>query len=464
MEYIKFGKDTGVETQKESLSECNNFKKTTNNAIYNSVKRIEPVKKKCNCFKKEMIVNLKETVTDRKNTDEYDDLNTPNRESTELIVRESIPMKVLCGVMAAALLFIGVYLSQIRAPEYIESAVMALVKRAEEVSETQVNAEEKVKTIGAKILVENNEETETKENGDSEEKKENLILENNSFAQTIKDMGATASKKEDEEAVVMAERDEEFAVEVVAKNMSRGIDKLYFANKTDLDIDLNDYLSAEYPIEKAASAVKFEPRVLIIHTHGTEAYLDTAEDANSRSKDTSKNIVRVGEELQKVLTSYGIPTIHSRTMHDEVSYVNAYANSKKEAKQYLEKYPSIKYIIDVHRDALGTETSPVKTYTEINGKKTAQLMFVMGTNAAGGNHPNYEKNLTTAAHLYKEANVLFPSLMRPVSIRPIIFNQDLTVGSMILEVGSNANTLEEAISAVRMFGRVLAEKEVGFRI
>lgn len=464
MEYIKFGKDTGIETQKESLSEHNNFKKTTNNAIYNPVKRIEPVKKKCNCFKKEMIVNLKETVTDRKNTDEYDDLNTPNKESTELIVRESMPMKVLCGVMAAALLFIGVYLSQIRAPEYIESAVMALVKRAEEVSETQVNAEEKVKTIGAKILVENNEETETKENGDSEEKKENVILENNSFAQTIKDMGVTASKKEDEEAVVMAERDEEFAVEVVAKNMSRGIDKLYFANKTDLDIDLNDYLSSEYPIEKAASAVKSEPRVLIIHTHGTEAYLDTAEDANSRSKDTSKNIVRVGEELQKVLTSYGIPTIHSRTMHDEVSYVNAYANSKKEAKQYLEKYPSIKYIIDVHRDALGTETSPVKTYTEINGKKTAQLMFVMGTNAAGGNHPNYEKNLTTAAHLYKEANVLFPSLMRPVSIRPIIFNQDLTVGSMILEVGSNANTLEEAISAVRMFGRVLAEKEVGFRI
>ena len=465
MEYIKFGKDERSETLRNIRSEYDPMKITSNNTLYSTEKRIQPVKQLPGSFKKERIENRKETVTKRKTTDEYDDCDIIDEDTIKNTGSESVFTKILCGIMASALLFIGVYLSQIKAPEYMETAVLTLVKRAKEASEAQVSAEENIKTIGAKVLIENNRQIKEDKTGEINLEKTDPMQENESFAQTIRSAESRSLQNaEIKGSVVMAEQAEDVAVEVVAKNMSRGSDKLYFTNKTDLDIDINKYLSVEYPIESTENTVESPPKVLIIHTHGTEAYIDTADDANSRSKDTSKNIVRVGEELQKILISYGIPTIHSKTMHDEISYVNAYANSKKEAKEYLEKYPSIKYIIDIHRDALGTETSPVKTYTEINGKKTAQLMFVMGTNAAGGNHPNFEKNLTTAAHLYKEANVLFPSLMRPVSIRPIIFNQDLTVGSMILEVGSNANTLEEAISAVRMFGRVLAEKEVGFKI
>ena len=122
------------------------------------------------------------------------------------------------------------------------------------------------------------------------------------------------------------------------------------------------------------------------------------------------------------------------------------------------EYPSIKYVIALHRDALGSDgETPIKTYTSVNGESSAQLMFVMGTNAAGGNHPNYMNNLTVAANLQTAANELYPGLMRPINVRPIIFNQNLADGCMILEVGSDANTIEEALAAVRMFGRCFAQ-------
>ncbi len=456
MEYIKFGTELLPENKKSAEPKYRQAAITSKRNLQSTVRTIRTTKAYPKGAEKEVIQNTRETEDDiNKFPKEWESEDTFSEKP-----RDSVLTRVLCGLMASMLMFIGVYLSEIPAPQYMEKAIMELVARAEQRVKVKAHtvASENYKTIGAKVLV----EVMNKGKEDNEEVKsdgENTIkTENPSFAQIIRSEGTSETNEDKGEDINgQTETKDDKTVQVIAKNMSKGSDKLYFTNKTNLEIDINDLVKREYPIEKLKFGTENQPEVLIIHTHGTEAYINTSDSGNSRSKNTAKNIVRVGEELANVLRAYGISVIHSKTMHDEISYVNSYASSKKEAEDYLEKYPTIKYIIDVHRDALGTEESPVKTYTEINGVKTAQLMFVMGTNAAGGDHPNFKENLTTASHIQQTTNKLYPTLMRPMSIRPIIFNQNLTMGSMILEVGSDANTLEEAIAAVRMFGRCFAE-------
>lgn len=441
MEYIKFGAENNndITVQKQNIPTQIKYKNRAN--------QLKP--------KTEAIsipeATMESTHERQQCDDQYLNIKTQN----------SPLLKMLCAVMTSVLLFMGVYLSKIQPPKYIESAVMTLIEKSEDVINVQKYTDNEAKIIGGKILVdkpEDNYKNESEIKTQDLKLNENINAENESFAETIKLQSEENNKIQGSESIQVNEKtDTGEAIQVIAKNLSKGSDKLYFSNKTDLDIDINNFLSLKYPINKPSESEKDSPKVLIIHTHGTEAYIDTSDRENARSSDINKNVVRVGEELAKVLRSYGISVIHSETMHDEISYVNSYASSKKEAINYLEKYPSIEYIIDVHRDALGTEESPVKTYTEINGTKTAQLMLVMGTNAAGGNHPNFKENLTVASYIQQKTNDLYPTLMRPMSIRPIIFNQNLTIGSMILEVGSDANSLEEAIAAVRMFGRSFAE-------
>ena len=347
-----------------------------------------------------------------------------------------------CAVIMMIILSLSMQICNVESPKYVKAAFCFMTEIYEKEEVTEV---ENTEYLGAKQFIEVKEDETTDEE----------YPENSSFAKKIENSDAQKTE-ETEEKMVINSKEEETDVKITAKNMSPGSDKIYIANKTVLEINPENILKREYPIEKAVKG-NDTPKVLIIHTHGTEAYIDTSTEENSRSKDRNNNVVRVGKELSDILNSYGIGVIHSKTMHDEISYVKAYENSKKEVLDYLKKYPTIEYVIDIHRDALGSKELPVKTYTNICGEPTAQLMFVMGTNAMGGDHPNYMDNLKVTMTLQDNANRLFPNLMRPMSIRPIIFNQNLAKGCMILEVGSDANTMSEALSAVRMFARVFAE-------
>ena len=347
-----------------------------------------------------------------------------------------------CAVIMIIILSFSMQICNVESPEYVKAAFCFMTEIYEKEEVTEV---ENTEYLGAKQFIEVKEDETTDEE----------YPENSSFAKKIENSDAQKTE-ESEEKMVINSKEEETDVKITAKNMSPGSDKIYIANKTVLEINPENILKREYPIEKAVKGNE-TPKVLIIHTHGTEAYIDTSTEENSRSKDRNNNVVRVGKELSDILNSYGIGVIHSKTMHDEISYVKAYENSKKEVLDYLKKYPTIEYVIDIHRDALGSKELPVKTFTNICGEPTAQLMFVMGTNAMGGDHPNYMDNLKVTMTLQDNANRLFPNLMRPMSIRPIIFNQNLAKGCMILEVGSDANTMSEALSAVRMFARVFAE-------
>ena len=202
------------------------------------------------------------------------------------------------------------------------------------------------------------------------------------------------------------------------------------------------------------------PQILIVHTHTMEAYHETGEDyyfkEDVRSSDPEHNMVHVGEILGQTLTRRGYRVVHCTTVHDE-DFNRAYSRSNRSIRDYLERYPSISVVIDLHRDSLidgkGTKYRPV---TVIDGEETAQVMLLMGVGGAPYPHPEWKENLAFALRIQQTAMEQYPGLMRPVFVRASRYNQNLTHGSILVELGACGNTLPEAERAARRFGEVLA--------
>lgn len=208
---------------------------------------------------------------------------------------------------------------------------------------------------------------------------------------------------------------------------------------------------------------KSKPIVLIFHTHTTESYLMTDNgvfysDYKTRSEDPSKNMVRVGDEICRVLESNGIGYIHDTEIYDK-TYDGAYSRSREAVKHYLELYPSIQIVIDVHRDAIYySDTSRCKPTAEINGKKAAQLMIISGAQEGYiTDFPYWEDNLRFSLSFHSTAQKLYPGLMKPLYFCQRKYNMDLTKYSFLLEVGTDANTLEEAVYSGYLTGNILTE-------
>ena len=203
---------------------------------------------------------------------------------------------------------------------------------------------------------------------------------------------------------------------------------------------------------------KKEPLVLILHTHATETYLEDGaisykEDASemARSDDTAKNVVAVGETIAKILNENGIPTLHCTLLHDKLQYKDSYLRAEETIKQYLREYPSIKLVIDLHRDAVIKSTGEiVRPVTEVNGNATAQVMCVVGSDWGGEECPNWEGNLSLALQLRQRLNDKYTSLCRPTYLRPSTYNQELAPYSLLLEIGASGNSLAEAKRAATL--------------
>ena len=235
---------------------------------------------------------------------------------------------------------------------------------------------------------------------------------------------------------------------------------LNIINRTKYNVSLDEYLKKPFPIDCAIP--ESEPLVLIIHTHGSESYLENGFDFYSpdetfRSTDESRGVVHIGEVLCEKLNSLGINTVHDKTMYDAEDFNKSYAYSREGIKAMLEKYPTIRFVIDLHRDSVfDSNERNVKPLTTLNGKDCAQLMLVVGTDEGGSAHSGWRDNLTFATQLQQKMNDLYPTLARPVNLRSAAFNQALTSGSLILEVGSCGNTVEEAENAVLLFAQAYA--------
>ena len=243
-------------------------------------------------------------------------------------------------------------------------------------------------------------------------------------------------------------------------------DGVYIYNPTGLDIDAAALAAAPVNITLGDPS---EPQILIMHTHATEAYTPDGTDVyvqtdNSRTLDNTQNMVRIGEEMKEVFEEMGLSVVHDETPYDYPQYSGAYSRSGAGVEAYLEQYPSIKIVLDVHRDALiGEDGTVYKPLTTVDGQDTAQVMLVMGS-PEGGDYPRWMENLTLAMKIQKSMNTLYPTLARPITMRSSsVYNQALTNGSLLVEVGAHGNTIQEAIRGARLFaraaGQVLLELE-----
>lgn len=200
--------------------------------------------------------------------------------------------------------------------------------------------------------------------------------------------------------------------------------------------------------------------VLIFHTHTCESYTPTQTNSyeasgNFRTTDLKYSVVRVGDELQKYLTSYGYNVIHDKTYHDYPSYSGSYGRSLKTVKQLLSKNKNTDIIIDLHRDAIGDDTYAPKV--KIGEEYAAQIMFVIGTNGSGLTHENWQENLKFAMKVQQKANEMYPGLFKPILLRNARYNQHLGKAANIIEIGATGNTLEECEASARYLAKILAE-------
>lgn len=207
---------------------------------------------------------------------------------------------------------------------------------------------------------------------------------------------------------------------------------------------------------------KSKPTVLIYHSHTTEAYslLDTGYyiSSDARSNNSARNMVRVGDDLAAYLEKQGFNVIHDRTIHDK-DYTKSYDNSRVTIEKYLEQYPSIEVTIDVHRDDITySNKTKVKPTAKINGKKAARMMIISGCEYNRvKNFPDWEENLKFDLQVQNKVNELYPGLMRPILFSERKYNMYETHYSFLLEVGTDANTLDEACYSARLFGNALGQ-------
>ena len=237
--------------------------------------------------------------------------------------------------------------------------------------------------------------------------------------------------------------------EIVPTTISGG---LSIKNSTSYIIDEKEMLSSGCPVKLKAG----EPQILIIHTHSSEAYspagLDQYDDSGgNRTQDNNYNVIRIGDELEQLLSAQGLKVIHDRGIYDYPSYTGSYTRCGEAIEKCLVEHPSISIVIDLHRDALGSDDVTYKTVATETGVCASQIMFVMGSDECGLEHPNWKGNLGLALYLQNAVAKKYPSLMRPITLVEYRYNQHLSSGSLILEVGSNGNTLQEALAAIRLF-------------
>ena len=229
------------------------------------------------------------------------------------------------------------------------------------------------------------------------------------------------------------------------------------SNSTDYILSISD-LQEDF----AARLTPEAPQVLILHTHGSEAYTPAAGaevvwSGDHRTTDSRYNVVRAGDAIAQVLGEAGISVLHDRTLYDYPNYAGAYDRSLAAIESYLAQYPSISFILDVHRDAIAdTEGNQYKVLSASDGT-LSQMTLVVGSDGGGAAHDDWMENLRLAVALQQQVLTADATVMRPILLRNSRYNQHATTGSLLLEVGAAGNAPEEAEAAARLFAAAFVE-------
>lgn len=208
-----------------------------------------------------------------------------------------------------------------------------------------------------------------------------------------------------------------------------------------------------------------DPLVGIYSTHDYESYISEIPVGAKRTEtnDSEKNIIQVAKTLAKALQKRGIGVVHSPASHQEEGYLGAYTVSRDTAKFIVQKYPSVKILLDVHRDE-GDRNSD--TVTKINGVDVAKVMLVVGVGDRDVPQRYWEQTLAFSRSIAAVMDEKYPGLFRKITTKPGRYNQDLMPASVILEIGADGNRMDEALRAAELVADVLAEviKRGGFPV
>lgn len=301
----------------------------------------------------------------------------------------------------------------------------------------------------------------------SDNKEENIVSENidsqvvsSNIENIIPEDIKILKEKAEKESANSSNDGEIISLDYSQQNATSKFNEIYIRNTTlNQDINIEEYLNKKVQI----SITKDKPAVLIYHTHTTETYeiLERNFYTNSRSTrsmNSQENMVRIGEEICKILEENGYKTIHDKTIYDE-KVSGAYDRSRQNISKILKDNPSIQVALDVHRDSIyQKDGSRIKTVTEINGRNAAQIMIISG--CEDGNvtdFPNWKKNLTFALRLQEKLAYDNKNLMRPLMFCSRKYNMDLIPCALSIEIGTDANTITEAVYSAQLFANSLSK-------
>lgn len=226
-------------------------------------------------------------------------------------------------------------------------------------------------------------------------------------------------------------------------------------NTTTIDakiLDVNKLLEKDLKLKQGVKG----PQVLIYHTHSQEGYADSVEG------DPYTSVVALGDYLGRLLSEqYGIEVLHHMGEYDVMDRDSAYSTALPYLEAVLKEYPSIEVVIDLHRDGVPSTTHLV---TEINGKPTAQIMFFNGlsrTTAQGDleylANPYIEENLAFSFQMQLAAAEYYPGFARRIYLKGYRYNMHLRPKSLLVEVGAQTNTYQEAENAMEPLADILVK-------
>ena len=226
--------------------------------------------------------------------------------------------------------------------------------------------------------------------------------------------------------------------------------------------------NAETLIQKPLSwdLTASEPTVLILHTHATESFTRSPgesyqESSAFRTLSEDYNMLSIGDRVAQLLEAGGITVIHDRQLHDYPSYNSSYTHARKSIQQYLEEYPSIQLVLDLHRDASGDNNNQMTTSATVDGEPSAQIMLVVAVGTSSRPVPQYQENLALGLKLHVQLERTAPGICRYINLRSSRFNQDLSTGALLVEVGAAGNSHPEAIKAAEVLAQAILALKYG---
>lgn len=302
---------------------------------------------------------------------------------------------------------------------------------------------------------------------------DNNALDNNATADNRSDTGTSINASGENSSHNNNLDDLKKSEEKLAAKIRNGVDTRYLLEKLYIVDSTTSVKKSMFPVKKLLSedmslakspdGKDGKPQILVYHTHAvSEGFADGKTGKNHK-------IAEVGEELCKVLRKKGYSVLHDTSDYDMVNgrldRSKAYAKALTNLKRILEANPSIQVIIDLHRDGIGSND---KALTNINGRKTARIMFFNGLSRNSKKEIKYLKNdnlfgnLSFSLKLKLKAMELYPGFAKPVYLKGYRYNLHLKKRSMLVELGNQNNTFEEALNATKpladIIDGVLSEK------